>query len=103
MSHCSATRGLLATDHVILYHGQVTWTTPELASSSPNYHTTPQEDVSALDRFNVHHCPTREVDRETKTESIPAQSTSEETATVGIKSILLERPYTSHTTQLPHI
>ncbi|GFT77451.1 hypothetical protein TNCV_304051 [Trichonephila clavipes] len=40
-SHCSATRGLLATDHVILNHGQVTWTTPELAPPSPNYHTTP--------------------------------------------------------------
>ncbi|GFW49820.1 uncharacterized protein TNCV_1884841 [Trichonephila clavipes] len=36
-----ATRGLLATDHVILNHGQVTWTTPELAPPSPNYHTTP--------------------------------------------------------------
>ncbi|GFV11772.1 hypothetical protein TNCV_977611 [Trichonephila clavipes] len=35
------TRGLLVTDHVILNHGQVTWTTPELAPSSPNYHTTP--------------------------------------------------------------
>ncbi|GFV78346.1 general transcription factor II-I repeat domain-containing protein 2A [Trichonephila clavipes] len=33
--------GLLATDHVILNHGQVTWTTPELAPPSPNYHTTP--------------------------------------------------------------
>ncbi|GFV91011.1 hypothetical protein TNCV_1248951 [Trichonephila clavipes] len=40
-SLCSATRGLLATDHVILNHGQVTWTTPELAPPSPNYHTTP--------------------------------------------------------------
>ncbi|GFX14860.1 hypothetical protein TNCV_1486021 [Trichonephila clavipes] len=40
-SHCSATRGLLETDHVILNHGQVTWTTPELAPPSPNYHTTP--------------------------------------------------------------
>ncbi|GFT13964.1 hypothetical protein TNCV_2615961 [Trichonephila clavipes] len=40
-SLCQATRGLLATDHVILNHGQVTWTTPELAPSSPNYHTTP--------------------------------------------------------------
>ncbi|GFW58229.1 hypothetical protein TNCV_2634031 [Trichonephila clavipes] len=40
-SHCSATRGLLATDHVILNHGQVTWMTPELAPLSPNYHTTP--------------------------------------------------------------
>ncbi|GFY20893.1 general transcription factor II-I repeat domain-containing protein 2A [Trichonephila clavipes] len=40
-SHCSATRGLLATDHVILNHGQVTWTTPELAPPSPNYPTTP--------------------------------------------------------------
>ncbi|GFW28955.1 hypothetical protein TNCV_202781 [Trichonephila clavipes] len=37
----SATRGLLATDHVILNHGQETWTTPELAPPSPNYHTTP--------------------------------------------------------------
>ncbi|GFY00548.1 hypothetical protein TNCV_2139451 [Trichonephila clavipes] len=36
-----ATRGLLATDHVILNHGQVTWTTPELVPPSPNYHTTP--------------------------------------------------------------
>ncbi|GFU59710.1 hypothetical protein TNCV_3186711 [Trichonephila clavipes] len=35
------TRGLLATDHVILNHGQVSWTTPELAPPSPNYHTTP--------------------------------------------------------------
>ncbi|GFX86089.1 uncharacterized protein TNCV_2341581 [Trichonephila clavipes] len=51
--------------HVILNHGQVTWTTPELAFfPSPNYHTTPhqREDVSAfLDRFNVHRCPTRRV------------------------------------------
>ncbi|PRD20975.1 UNVERIFIED_CONTAM: hypothetical protein NCL1_53128 [Trichonephila clavipes] len=30
MSHCSATRGLLATDLVILNHGQVTRMTPEL-------------------------------------------------------------------------
>ncbi|GFY08140.1 hypothetical protein TNCV_1355531 [Trichonephila clavipes] len=37
----NTTRGLLATDHVILNHGQVTWTTPELAPPSPNYHTTP--------------------------------------------------------------
>ncbi|GFT45811.1 hypothetical protein TNCV_1781481 [Trichonephila clavipes] len=35
------TRGLLATYHVILNHGQVTWTTPELAPPSPNYPTTP--------------------------------------------------------------
>ncbi|GFU46918.1 hypothetical protein TNCV_3790031 [Trichonephila clavipes] len=40
-SRVAATRGLLATDHVILNHGQVTWTTPELAPPSPNYHTTP--------------------------------------------------------------
>ncbi|GFU62592.1 hypothetical protein TNCV_5003451 [Trichonephila clavipes] len=31
-------RGLLSTDHVILNHGQVTWTTPELA---PLLTTTP--------------------------------------------------------------
>ncbi|GFY11686.1 hypothetical protein TNCV_4231551 [Trichonephila clavipes] len=28
-----------AFDDVILNHGQVTWTTPELAPPSPNYHT----------------------------------------------------------------
>ncbi|GFX62028.1 hypothetical protein TNCV_3741961 [Trichonephila clavipes] len=37
------TRGLLWTDHVILDHGQVTWATPELAPTSPNYHTTPHQ------------------------------------------------------------
>ncbi|GFT98311.1 uncharacterized protein TNCV_2904041 [Trichonephila clavipes] len=60
-SAIKATRGLLATDHVILNHGQVTWTTPELAP--PLLTTTPhqREDVSALDRFNVHRCPTRRV------------------------------------------
>ncbi|GFT16755.1 uncharacterized protein TNCV_1333691 [Trichonephila clavipes] len=59
----AATRGLLATDLVILNHVQVTWTTPELAPLSPNYHTTrhQREEVSALDRFNVHRCPTRRV------------------------------------------
>ncbi|GFY21251.1 transposable element Tcb2 transposase [Trichonephila clavipes] len=31
------TRGLLAMDDVILNHGQVTWTTPELTPPSPNY------------------------------------------------------------------
>ncbi|GFW41952.1 uncharacterized protein TNCV_6611 [Trichonephila clavipes] len=38
---------------------QLTWTTPELAP--PLLTTTPhqREDVSALDRFNVHRCPTR--------------------------------------------
>ncbi|GFU18772.1 uncharacterized protein TNCV_1085211 [Trichonephila clavipes] len=57
----SAKLGQLATDHVILNHGQVTWTTPELAP--PLLTTTPhqREDVSALDRFNVHRCPTRRV------------------------------------------
>ncbi|GFX97292.1 uncharacterized protein TNCV_1076631 [Trichonephila clavipes] len=54
-----ATRGLLETDHVILNHGQVTRTTPELAP--PLLTTTPhqREDVSAHDRFNVYRCPTR--------------------------------------------
>ncbi|GFW81985.1 hypothetical protein TNCV_771141 [Trichonephila clavipes] len=33
------TRGLLATDHIILNHSQVTWTTPELPPSSPSYPT----------------------------------------------------------------
>ncbi|GFS59136.1 hypothetical protein TNCV_70131 [Trichonephila clavipes] len=37
----NTTRGFLTTDFVILNHGQVTRTTPELAPRSPNYHTTP--------------------------------------------------------------
>ncbi|GFY06804.1 hypothetical protein TNCV_482091 [Trichonephila clavipes] len=36
----TSTRGLLATDLVILNHAQVTRTTPELAPPSPNYHIT---------------------------------------------------------------
>ncbi|GFT16872.1 transposable element Tcb2 transposase [Trichonephila clavipes] len=39
----ASTRGLLATDHVILNHGQVTWTTPELAP--PLLTTTPHQRV----------------------------------------------------------
>ncbi|GFV98599.1 uncharacterized protein TNCV_1452851 [Trichonephila clavipes] len=74
---CSiATRGLLATDHVILNHGQVTWTTPELAPHSPNYHTKQWEDVSALDRFNVHRCPTRRVFSGTGLELVTKQATA---------------------------
>ncbi|GFV88770.1 uncharacterized protein TNCV_3355221 [Trichonephila clavipes] len=70
-----ATRGLLATDHVILNHGQVTWTTPELAP--PLLTTTPhqREDVSALDRFNVHRCPTRRVFSGTGFEPVTKQAT----------------------------
>ncbi|GFW19884.1 putative transposable element [Trichonephila clavipes] len=52
---CSATRGLLPTDHVILNHGQVTWTTPELAPPSPNYHTTPTGGLRAF----LYRSPTR--------------------------------------------
>ncbi|GFT27870.1 uncharacterized protein TNCV_10781 [Trichonephila clavipes] len=70
-----STRGLLATDHVILNHGQVTWTTPELAP--PLLTTTPhqREDVSALDRFNVHRCPTRRVFSGTGLEPVTKQAT----------------------------
>ncbi|GFW10331.1 transposable element Tcb1 transposase [Trichonephila clavipes] len=71
----SATRGLLATNHVILNHGQVTWTTPELAP--PLLTTTPhqREDVSALDRFNVHRCPTLRVFSGTGLEPVTKQAT----------------------------
>ncbi|GFU88021.1 uncharacterized protein TNCV_1335901 [Trichonephila clavipes] len=69
-----ATRGLLAMDHVILNHGQVTWTTPELAP--PLLTSTPhqREDVSALDRFNVHRCPTRRVFSGTGLELVTRQA-----------------------------
>ncbi|GFT62005.1 uncharacterized protein TNCV_3811811 [Trichonephila clavipes] len=68
-------RGLSATDRVILNHGQVTWTTPELAPSLLT--TTPhhRDDVSALDRFNVHRCPTRRVFRGTGLELLTRQAT----------------------------
>ncbi|GFU87931.1 hypothetical protein TNCV_1335011 [Trichonephila clavipes] len=39
MAFKMATRGLLMTDLVILNHGQVTRTTPEMAPPSPNFHT----------------------------------------------------------------
>ncbi|GFY27663.1 uncharacterized protein TNCV_911141 [Trichonephila clavipes] len=75
IEHNPATRGLLATDHVILNHGQVTWTTPELAP--PLLTTTPhqREDVSALDRFNVHRCPTRRVFSGTGLDPVTKQAT----------------------------
>ncbi|GFW74613.1 hypothetical protein TNCV_961881 [Trichonephila clavipes] len=44
-------RGLLATDHVILNHGQVTWTTPELAPPSPNDRTTPTGERFSSQQF----------------------------------------------------
>ncbi|GFV79863.1 uncharacterized protein TNCV_1726881 [Trichonephila clavipes] len=71
----TTTRGLLATDHVILNHGQVTWTTSELAS--PLLTTTPHqwEDVSALDSFSVHRCPTRRVFSGTGLELVTSQAT----------------------------
>ncbi|GFV09587.1 uncharacterized protein TNCV_3159841 [Trichonephila clavipes] len=60
-SRGSPTRGLMATDLVILNHGQLTRRTPELSSLFLT--TTPhqREDVSALDRFSVHRSPTRRV------------------------------------------
>ncbi|GFY05488.1 uncharacterized protein TNCV_218701 [Trichonephila clavipes] len=63
-------------DHVILNHGQVTWTTPELAPP-PLLTTSPyqREDVSALDRFNVHRCPTRRVFSGTGLELVTSQAT----------------------------
>ncbi|GFT76078.1 uncharacterized protein TNCV_1255601 [Trichonephila clavipes] len=69
------TRGHLATDHVILNHGQVTWTTPELAP--PLLTTIPHQrkDVSALDRFNVHRCPARRVLSGTGLELVTRQAT----------------------------
>ncbi|GFW61506.1 bestrophin-3 [Trichonephila clavipes] len=57
----AATRGLLVTGHVIWNYGQETWTTPKRAP--PLLTTIPHQwkDVSALYRFNMHHCPTRRV------------------------------------------
>ncbi|GFT74688.1 uncharacterized protein TNCV_562431 [Trichonephila clavipes] len=90
-----ATRGLFATDNVILNHGQMTWTTPELAPTLLT--TTPhqREDVSALDRFNVHCCPTWRVFSGTGLEFVAWQATvrylyhSATTATITLRRALL--------------
>ncbi|GFU83601.1 uncharacterized protein TNCV_1886361 [Trichonephila clavipes] len=68
-------RGLLATDHVILNHGQVTWTTPELAPPLLTSTSHQREDVSALDRFNVHRCPTRRIFSGTGLKLVTRQAT----------------------------
>ncbi|GFY25551.1 uncharacterized protein TNCV_2486711 [Trichonephila clavipes] len=49
--------------------------TPELATLSPNYHTTPTGGLSALDRFNMLHCPTRRVFSGTGLELLTRQAT----------------------------
>ncbi|GFV04641.1 uncharacterized protein TNCV_295181 [Trichonephila clavipes] len=54
---------------------QVMWMTPEM--SPPLLTTTPhqREDVSALDRFNVHRCSTRRIFSGTGLELMACQST----------------------------
>ncbi|GFX13736.1 uncharacterized protein TNCV_599461 [Trichonephila clavipes] len=54
-----AARGLLGTDLVILNHGQVTKTTPELAPFSPSFHTISMGGCLSHYRFNVHRPPLR--------------------------------------------
>ncbi|GFV84014.1 hypothetical protein TNCV_1480161 [Trichonephila clavipes] len=44
----SATQGLLFTDHVILNHGKVTWTTQR---PPPNYHTTQRGHLSSRQKL----------------------------------------------------
>ncbi|GFX75515.1 hypothetical protein TNCV_4714221 [Trichonephila clavipes] len=44
-------------DLVILNHGQVTRTTPELPSPSPNFHSTPMGECLSLSEFKVHWHP----------------------------------------------
>ncbi|GFY16487.1 transposable element Tcb1 transposase [Trichonephila clavipes] len=67
-------RGLLATDYVISNHGQVTWTTPDLAPPLLTTTLHQREDVSSLDRFNVHRCPTRRVFSGTGLELVTRQA-----------------------------
>ncbi|GFT15455.1 hypothetical protein TNCV_3264701 [Trichonephila clavipes] len=67
----------------------LTWTTPELAPP-PNYHTHQREDVSALDRFNVHRCPTRRVFSGTGLEPMTKQATFRLLATRGPREMYLD-------------
>ncbi|GFT79688.1 uncharacterized protein TNCV_3838751 [Trichonephila clavipes] len=73
-------------DHVILNHGQVTWTIP-LLTTTPHQ----REDVSALDRFNVHRSPTQRVLSGTGLELLTRQATVRylyHSATAATKSTL---------------
>ncbi|GFV30562.1 uncharacterized protein TNCV_41871 [Trichonephila clavipes] len=76
-SQCSATRRLLATDLVILNHGQVTRMTPKLAPSLLTTTSHQWEDVSALDIFNVHRSLTRWVFSGTGLELVTCQQRSD--------------------------
>ncbi|GFY14867.1 transposable element Tcb1 transposase [Trichonephila clavipes] len=63
-------------EHVILNHGEVTWTTLELAPlllTTTSQHQ--REDVAALDTFNAHRCPTRRVFSGTGLELVTRQAT----------------------------
>ncbi|GFS61268.1 uncharacterized protein TNCV_3104981 [Trichonephila clavipes] len=53
----------------------MTWTPTELAPLLLTTTPHPREDVSALDRFNVHHCPTRRVFSGTGLEPVTKQTT----------------------------
>ncbi|GFV22808.1 hypothetical protein TNCV_2090061 [Trichonephila clavipes] len=50
-------RELWVVDLVILNHGQMTGTTPKLASPSPNFPTKSTGRHLSLDRFTVHRFP----------------------------------------------
>ncbi|GFY35401.1 uncharacterized protein TNCV_194941 [Trichonephila clavipes] len=69
------TRRLLTMDHVILNHGQVMWTAPELASPLLTTTLHQRKDVSALDRFNVLRCPTQRVFSGTGLKLVTRQAT----------------------------
>ncbi|GFX92908.1 uncharacterized protein TNCV_914581 [Trichonephila clavipes] len=52
------TRGLLVTDHVILNHGQVTWTTPELEPPPPLLTTAPTpQKIGHIDACSNYEAP----------------------------------------------
>ncbi|GFW77049.1 uncharacterized protein TNCV_2724791 [Trichonephila clavipes] len=53
----------------------MTWTTPELAPALLTTTQHQREDVSALDSFNVHRCPTRRVFSGTGFEPVTKQAT----------------------------
>ncbi|GFT79878.1 hypothetical protein TNCV_4597951 [Trichonephila clavipes] len=54
-------------DLLILNHGQMRRTTPELASASPSFHAIPTGGCLSLDRFNVYRTPSRRVFSSTRT------------------------------------
>ncbi|GFU85013.1 uncharacterized protein TNCV_1552771 [Trichonephila clavipes] len=84
---CSTTRGLLATDIVILKNGQVMRMTPELTPPLLTTRLHQRVEVRALDKFKVHRSPTRWVFSGTGPKLMTRQPRSDTLTTMLLRPI----------------